>query len=391
MDLHLHIAGLITKKIKGEISSEEETDLQNWLNENQVNADLYNRILGNQHLLNKLEVYQLFDKERIWSALENKLFETKIIKLTAWKDAHRFLRYAASILLPVIMFTGLAYYFNVFQQDSLANINEVIKPGEQKATLILSDGVVLDLQSENAKKEIKQGKAQITNQNNTLTYTAVEEVVAEKVAEIQPLIYNELVTPRGGGYKLTLADGTEVWLNAASTLKFPVSFTDSTRQVFLEGEAFFDVSHNGKPFIVSANNMDIRVLGTSFNVSAYPEEPSSKTTLVEGSIKLTVSDIEKILSPDEQAVISKDNFDVTIHTVNTELYTSWINGKIEFNQEDLDGVMRRLARWYDFEYSFENEQARNFHFTARIENTERISSILEMLELTTKVKSTDRL
>ncbi|MFC2124691.1 FecR family protein, partial [Bacteroidota bacterium] len=214
----------------------------------------------------------------------------------------------------------------------------------------------------------------------------------KKTDEIQPLIYNELKTPRGGGYNLVLADGTEVWVNAGSSLKFPVSFTDSTRKVFLTGEAYFDVSHNGKPFIVSSGSMDITVLGTSFNVSAYPDELSIKTTLVEGKVQIDVTgnlgstSASEILMPNDQAVILRDGSTIKINQVNTSQYTSWIDGKIEFTNDNLDMVMKRLARWYDFEYEFENNLARDYHFSARISNIENVSSILEMLEMTTDVK-----
>ena len=206
------------------------------------------------------------------------------------------------------------------------------------------------------------------------------------------LIYNELRTPRGGGYNLNLSDGTEVWLNAGSSLRFPVSFTDSTRRVYLEGEGYFEVSHNGNPFIVSTEDMDVRVLGTSFNVSAYSDESEIVTTLVEGKVRIDYtgnreSRIEsKVLTPNKQALLNRYLAEIKIEEVNIDHYTSWMQGKLEFSNESLDMVLKRLARWYDFEYEFENNQARDYHFSGRINNTENISTILEMLEMTTDVK-----
>jgi ferric-dicitrate binding protein FerR (iron transport regulator) len=266
-------------------------------------------------------------------------------------------------------------------QTPLSKIDEYIKPGEQIATLVLSDGVILKIQKEDVQMKIEEGKAEIINRNNTLSYNSVDSIVFS-----QATIYNELITPRGGSYNITLVDGTKVWLNAASKLKFPVVFTDSIRQIYLEGEAFFDVAHNGKPFIVNSGDIDIEVLGTAFNISAYSDDNDIKTTLVDGSIKLRTPEIHKTLLPSEQAIVSKENFEINIRTVNTTRYTSWVNGKIEFNNESLDVVMKRLSRWYDFSYSFKNKQAKNFHFSARIENSQNISSILEMLQKTTDVK-----
>jgi len=138
--------------------------------------------------------------------------------------------------------------------------------------------------------------------------------------------------------------------------------------------------------------MDVRVLGTSFNVLAYPDEQEIVTTLVEGKVKIQFSgeyasaSSTSILNPEDQATIKRDEMGIVVSQVNTSQYTSWINGKFEFNNEDLEIVMKRLARWYDFEYEFNNIQAREFHFSARINNTESISTILEMLEMTTDVK-----
>jgi len=375
MEQNFQIASLLSKKIKGEISLEEEKQLQQWREKNQSNAVLYEKVLDDHTLLNKLEEYQLFDQAKTWSSLENRLFKTKVIRL----EARRLLRYAA-LLIPFIMLAGLSYYWEDFSSSPLANVDEIIKPYEQKATLILANGDMLDLQSKTL-TTIQEGRALLINQNNSLKYTA-----EEKQKEIEPLIYNTLVTPKGGNYQLTLSDGTEVWLNANSSIKYPVVFTDSTREVFVEGEAFFNVQHNGKPFLVNTQETNIRVLGTSFNVWAYSDEPYTATTLVEGSIKLSTSKMDRVLVPNEQASIFSTETDIRVKDVNTDLYTSWMEGKIEFEAENLEAVMRRLARLYDFKYSFENEAAKDFHFTARIDNSQPISSILKMLELTTNVE-----
>lgn len=377
MDRHFYIADLIAKKIQGKITLEEAGDLQKWLTEDQANANFFERISSNQHLLSQLEIYQMFDKDKAWALLEPKVSMPKVVQF----NARKLLRYAAAILLPLLI-GGLSWYlFNPTPEDSLASIDTVIQPGVQKATLVLADGGIVDLQAETSEKKIRQGNALITNQNHALNY------VAESGSgnDLQ-LVFNDLKTPRGGGYQLKLADGTKVWLNAASALKFPVAFTDSTRQVFLEGEAYFEVAHNGKPFIVSSEEQDIRVLGTSFNVSAYSGELYHTTTLVEGSIQLLGTGIDQVLVPNEQALLERTNAELKVKEVNTNIYTSWVRGKIEFDNDNLESVMRKLSRWYDFEYSFENNQAKNYHFTGRIENTQSISSILDMLELTTNVR-----
>ena len=384
MNESLHTAGLIAKKIKGEISSAEQKELDLWVQSDPDNKAIFNRAVDTGLQLNKLEVYNLFRKEKVWTQLEDELFGTKTVKFSS----RQVLRYAAAILLPLLVLGGLGY---IFLRDpaptTLAEIDTLITPGTQKAVLILSDGDQVELVGTASQSDIQEGKTRIRNENNLLRY-----FTGESKDPIEELVFNELKTPRGGGYKLQLSDGTGVWLNAGSSIRFPLSFSDTTRQVFLEGEAFFDVSANGKPFIVSSGEMDIRVLGTSFNVSAYSDESEFKTTLVEGKVSVSYTQagekpsISKILSPDQQAVLNFTETEISITEVITSHYTSWMQGKIEFDNEHLDQVMKSLSRWYDFSYEFENLEAKGYHFTARLDREESISSILKMLEMTTDVK-----
>jgi hypothetical protein len=383
MDRNFQIAELIALKIKGKISLKEVDELQRWIDESPDRITLIEQIEDNNYLLNKLEIYELFNKKAVWKSLEDDLLTTKVLKM----DMRKSLRYAASILFPILIASGLFYYYNNQQTHSLANIDEVIEPGVQKATLILAEGELIDLNSQTAPKTIVQGSSKIIKNEGSLDYSENDEdSIQEEQKAVSPLIYNELITPRGGRYDLKLADGTKVTLNADSKLRFPVAFTDSTRDVYLQGEAFFEVAHSIKAFTVNTENLDVRVMGTSFNVSAYQSETQTSATLVSGSVKLLTLQKTQLLIPGERGSLTNDSTALKVEQVNTELYTSWVQDKIEFENEDLESVMKRLARWYDFNYEFENDQARNYHFTARIENTQRISTILEMLELTTNVK-----
>jgi ferric-dicitrate binding protein FerR (iron transport regulator) len=383
MDNSFYISDLIAKKNKGTISPKEMEKLESWMNESSENLEIYTRATDNNYLVNKLEVYQLFRKNEVREALENELFPAKTRKLYP----NVLLRYAA-VLIPLMLLAGVSwYYLNESKSPPLSSLDTVVKPGSQKAMLKLSDGKTLELDDSNLLAELQEGDAKVINEQHSLIYSSEEESAAPKA-----VVYNELITPRGGGYKLQLADGTVVTMNAGSSLKYPVSFSDSIRQVFLEGEAYFDVSHNGKPFLVSCESMDVRVLGTSFNVSSYADDAEIRTTLVEGKVKVTTDGNSNlasegiILAPDDQAIFSRDDASVEVVKVNTSQYTSWVMGKFEFSNANMDEVMKRLARWYDFEYEFERDAAKDYHFTARIDNNQSISSILEMLEMTTDVK-----
>jgi ferric-dicitrate binding protein FerR (iron transport regulator) len=383
MDNSFYISDLIAKRNKGTISPEEMEQLESWMNESNENLEIFQRATDNKHLVTKLEVYQLFKKNEVRAALENELFSAKTRKLYP----KALLRYAA-VLIPFMLLVGVSWYFlNESKSPPLSSLDKVVKPGSQKAMLKLSDGKIMELDNSNLLAELQEGDAKVINEQNSLIYSSEEESFAPKA-----VIYNELITPRGGGYKLQLADGTEVTMNAGSSLRYPVAFSDSIRQVFLEGEAYFDVSHNGKPFIVSCESLDVRVLGTRFNVSSYADDAEIKTTLVEGKVKVTtdgnpnLADEGIILAPDDQAIFSRDDAIVEVVKVNTSQYTSWVDGKFEFNNANMNEVMKRLARWYDFEYEFESDAAKDYHFTARIDNDQSISSILEMLEMTTDIK-----
>ena len=383
MEDKFHIADLIVKKIRGVISAEEQAELDLWISKSPQNEEVYKRAKDSGIQRSKMEVYRLFDKDKVWSALEDELFQTKTRRL----QPQRILRYAAAIIMPLVMVGAIAYYFSTNRTEStFALLDEDIKPGTTKAVLILSDGNTLDLEKVAAIQSIEEGSSRISNTDNVLSYSINDDIAGGE------LIYNELRTPVGGKYRLNLTDGTAVWLNTGSSLKFPVSFTDSTREVFLEGEAFFDVAHNGKPFIVHSPEMDVRVLGTSFNVKAYTDGANYKTTLVEGSVKLEISGqnsgekMEKLLKPNDQLTWDRSTSEISVSSVNTSYYTSWMQGKIEFDNENLDMVMLTLSRWYDFSYTFKNQQAKNYHFSARLDQDEKISSILEMLEMTTDVK-----
>jgi ferric-dicitrate binding protein FerR (iron transport regulator) len=379
-----HIVDLIVKKIRGTISAAELEELDRWISESPDNQDLYDRASDPRQQLEKLEIYRLFDTDRAWGRLEDELFGRETIRFAPRK----YLRYAAAILLPLLVAGGFSWwYLRTPAPVSLAEIDLDFMPGSDKALLILSNGETVELSQTTSLEDLSDGGVSIRDVDNSISYSSSKN--GDAPAET---FYNELRTPRGGGYKLQLADGTRVWLNAGSSLRYPVGFQDSVRQVFLEGEAYFEVNHNGKPFIVKAGDMHTRVLGTSFNISAYADDFEYKTTLLEGKVRVELVDqraqisASTLLEPDQQATFTRSKDALSKADVAASGYVSWTQGKLEFHNESLESVMKKLSRWYDFEYSFENQEAKDFHFSARLDREENISTILEMLEMTTDVK-----
>lgn len=309
---------------------------------------------------------------------------------------------AAAILLPVVALGTLLWYqMGGHQYKSAAKMTVAhrsgdklqtgtgIVPGNSKALLILGNGKTLDLTDSTQKLIVEKDGTKVSNTASRLMYNGGQQANAlhEEVS------YNTLVTPRGGEYAVVLADGTKVWLNAASSLRYPTRFTGSERRVELTGEAYFEVVHNARqPFIVSVAGMEITDLGTRFDVKAYGDEPFIKTALVEGKLSVaktgkTAQTAAVILMPGYQAVLKSDA-PIQISRANLEEALAWKNGLFVFDSEPLGSIMRKLSRWYDVEVQFDNLREEELHFTGSIRKYENIDKVLHMLELTGEVKFT---
>lgn len=251
----------------------------------------------------------------------------------------------------------------------------VITPGTNKAILILGNGGKVDLNAAANGRIAQAGNTMVDKVRNG-------QLVYEKGGNATEITYNTIVTPRGGQYQVVLADGTRVWLNAASSLKFPTAFTGTDRHVELTGEAYFEVAKNKDlPFTVSAGNVRVNVLGTSFNVSAYEDDECNKTTLLEGSVQIVRNNQRLSLAPGQQAVSEGNDQPVQLKTVNAEDAIAWKNGYFSFKKEDIRSVMRKIARWYDVDVTFQGDIS-NSVLGGSVSRTQNINEILSYLELT---------
>lgn len=297
---------------------------------------------------------------------------------------------AASVIGLIVLGAG-AYWtlnFKTGQQTNMAVVAaaDSIVPGGKKAMLQLSNGRIIELNTMSVGELAKEGNASIRKTENGLVSYHISQAVADKSAgDLQPMI-NTITIPVGGEYSLTLSDGTRVWMNAATTLRFPSEFTGNTREVeLLQGEAFFDVAKNtSHPFHVAVTKsaaqgtMNIEVLGTSFNVSAYQTDDEIQTTLVSGAVKVSSESGQQsaILKPGSQASFTTDK-QLEVAQVDTELVTAWRDGFFQYENTPLPKVLDELSRWYNIKVIYKGEPKSETTITGRFD---RRSSLQETLE-----------
>ncbi|MDB5208286.1 MAG: hypothetical protein JWR72_3361 [Flavisolibacter sp.] len=289
----------------------------------------------------------------------------------------------------IIFVVGISSYFLfkpasspgklvAIQKDNSQRFKNDIKPGGDKAILVLANGQSIVLDSAGNGMVSQQGSTKILKLNNgQLSYTT-GDTPNSGAAEI---LYNSIVTPHGGQYQVTLPDGTMVWLNASSSLRFPTAFIGKERKVEITGEAYFEVAKNtAMPFIVIINKgAAVEVLGTHFNVMAYGDEKTIKTTLLEGAINLKNEGVVQRLKPGQQAQITQGKMNV-INDVDVERAIAWKNGLFDFNDDAVPDIMRQLSRWYDIDVEYEGKVP-DGHYVGSVRRKSNISAVVKMLEL----------
>ncbi|QEC73692.1 DUF4974 domain-containing protein [Arachidicoccus ginsenosidivorans] len=246
---------------------------------------------------------------------------------------------------------------------------ENIAPGQSGATLHLANGKAIPLDNLQNGLVAEQNGVKILKDKNGVTY----------VGKANAPLYNDITTGRGQQWQLTLPDGTKVWLNAVSSIHYPLAFSGQQRMVSITGEAYFEVVHNAKqPFTVKAGNTVIEDIGTAFNINAYADEPFIKTTLVHGSVKVSTEKNSSLLKPGQQAATSAAN-KIKVIKVNTENITGWMNGALNFDNEDLGEVMKKVARWYDIDVTYAGKIPKRT-FAGSISRKMNLSEFLKLLE-----------
>ncbi|KAA8486276.1 FecR family protein [Arcticibacter tournemirensis] len=331
---------LAEKWMTGKITPEEEAEFAAWYNAGQDKPVTVSSEFASDERSQKERMLATVD----WTGSEKRGL---IVRLKSWP----FRRVAASVALIL----SLCILLLILRKDpgTVQTADNDIAPGENKAVLTLSNGkkILLD---DSADGEIaKQSGIKITKKTNgELVYTVVDPA-SRGITAGQT---NVIETPKGGQYQINLPDNTKIWLNAGSSLRYPVAFTGKERKVVLTGEAYFEVAPDKtKPFIVESDQIEIKVLGTHFNVMAYDDEETMNTTLLEGSVLIRNRYGKQLLMPGQQASIDKKNDQIIVSQANIKANVAWKNGYFYFHDEDIRSVMMRVARWYDVEVVYQGD------------------------------------
>jgi len=376
------IADLIRKELsESGLSTQENAVLQQWLSVSE-NQHYYQKLIRFETLKSKEVFYSSIDTDAAFARVREKLSQdnTPVVELFSYRQ---FLKYAGVFLVLL----GLAAVF-VFRDNDIDQKQEVvvrsIAPVYHNPTLVLEDGTVVSLEQKKEKIVSKNGV--ISNVNSVLVYDAKDLNGRTSTGD------NTLIVPVGGIYAVNLSDGTKVWLNSKSSLKYPVEFSSDKRTVTLEGEAYFEVAKNpNSPFTVKTKSGNVKVLGTHFNVSSYTEDQVFAATLAEGKVKVSmIADTSDkraiIITPGQQAKINNKNNAIEIAEVDPSVYTAWKDGKFYFENENLKSILTKMSRWYNFNVRFENKSLEQIKFTGIVLKEEPIDRLLDIISKTSNIK-----
>lgn len=364
---------LLSKYCDGQLNEHELKVIQRWMALRPENKETAQQLLKLYRHSKAAEAYDSISHERA--------FDKVLLRINKIKRRKRLLLLGniAAVLLVVLSVAGVMMWLvGDVDQERQVVAEQQLQPGSSKATLILGDGQQLALDEFKDSVITSMRGTQIQVGDQQLDYQSTQARKEE---------VNIIKTPRGGEYNLLLADGTRVWLNAESELKYPVTFTSEKREITLSGEAYLEVAHNpDKPFIVHTTRGAVEVLGTSFNIKDYSDEKEMATTLIEGKVRLSSKNGQQaILSPSMQGIVSADN-KIDLQEVDVNLYTSWKDGLFAFRNQTLGQIILDLSRWYDFQFWFENNQLKDIRFTGEIERYDNPLPLLEVLEKTHEVE-----
>jgi transmembrane sensor len=359
---------ILTRYLDGKCTEEEKALLESWHLDHDL--DTVENLDFNE---------QVKDLDQVWAMLQQP--EPVVKRTRLWPKV--------AIAAAITLIAGLGLFFyqqKVSAEKEQYELAAALHPGKNDAVLTLSNGQRVVLNETETGEIAQQSGISITKAaDGTIVYNSNNSPKMRKT-QAGELQYNTIATPRGGKYQVNLPDGTKVWLNAASELKYPVIFAVNERRVVLKGEAYFEVSKNrNSPFHVKTLSQDLEVLGTHFNVNAFADEQETKTTLLEGAVKIVPVNLNRsskipaniILKPGQQAVL--DKVELNIAKADISEVMSWKNGMFQFNDTELSSIMRQASRWYDVDVVYEGEIPA-IRFSGEVSRNVNAATFLDMLK-----------
>jgi hypothetical protein len=377
-----YLQKLFEKYIRNECSNEEKRELMAFIEQPQ-NEEVLKGLIDDYIANSDTEEELNPEKANLILRRILRRNDAAPVSLASKKNGPGFLFRAAAILL----FTAIGVYFWKYYQSSdqhaeqpsaalIQKAKDAVIPGGNHATLRRSNGTLFLLDSLKD-GSISEGSIHIEKRDGMLIYSLSED----KNLKTDQVVYNTLTTPAGGQYQVLLPDGSKVWLNAASSLYFPSAFKGNTREVSIQGEAYFEVAHDThRPFDVKVEGMVVRVLGTHFNINAYKDDSNIRTSLLEGSIRIKTGNISKLLEPGQQGILKTGDGALDVKDADMNQVIAWKNGLFDFTGSDFYTIMHQIGRWYNVDIEFAGEIPRR-DFEGKISRKAQLSEILQILEL----------
>ena len=374
------ISALLLKKLNDSLTTSEASELDEWTSLSEKNLNVLKRLSDEKTRNKAIGNINSFDPYNSLGEVQKRIIKYEQRK--AWPKTifQHYAKIGIAATILTILSIGIWFYKSRVSATSVNHslAKNTVHPGGKVAILILSNGRKINLQTAGNGKIAQQGNFTVDKTTDgRLRYEASESDHSNHQLE-----YNTLFVPRGGEYQITLPDGTKVWLNAETSLKYPVVFSKTDRKVELAGEAYFEVSHDAsRPFKVISNSQVLEVLGTHFNVESYPEEQKQITTLFQGSVKVSKGAVFSIIKPGQMVVNDKSINGLSILPANNEDALAWKNGYFNFNNDDIDDIMKRIARWYNVDVEYRGT-LKERQYWGTFSRSKGLSSLLNNLEET---------
>lgn len=369
-----YMEDLIYRILAGEANVEEQEEFEIWLREDDEHRVFFEKIERAWYTGKYAARWKNVEMSAAWKAVEDQreLGQRRYFRRIGWS--------VAAAVAVLVVFTWVMFLGGEKSPETVIAQSVIGRPGESKALLVLSSGTKVELNSQIGDTIREEGRS-ILNERDYIDYSR-----QDNDSQVKEVVYNELIVPAGGEYRLVLSDGSVVYMNSESRLKYPVKFIEDKRVVKLEGEAYFDVTHDEQhPFIVHTEQLNVKVLGTGFNVMAYKGDARTEVTLVHGKVDVKSKNISEILTPSRQFVMNNDTREYEVRSVNVNTYVDWKNGILNFDAMPLEELGEKVSRWYGVKFFFSKESLKYLKFSGAFKKYNNIDYILDLIEATTDV------